>query len=291
MNTAAGYDPARLSRGIALTEDSPFTRSGMISASELTQSLQQRIDEVLKPLLTKGEPVALLDFPNYANVGDSAIWLGEKAILQKLGVNVGHACEMGTYSREGLTKKIKSGAILIQGGGNFGDLWPKHQAFREKVITDFPQHKIIQLPQSIYFKDVESLKRTRTIVNNHSNFVLLVRDRNSFTLARNEFNCECYLCPDMAFGLGALNRINAPDCDILCLSRTDVESTGRIASNLGGDIDCERVDWLNEAPSFFRYLYEKLSGLKVEFPNRFCAMDGFFIGLTIGWRRGGCNVA
>lgn len=39
------------------------------------------VQEVLGPLIPNGAPVALFDFPNHPNVGDSAIWLGEEAFL------------------------------------------------------------------------------------------------------------------------------------------------------------------------------------------------------------------
>ena len=40
------------------------------------------IHRVLGPPIPEGAPVALFDFPNYSNVGDSAIWLGEIQYFQ-----------------------------------------------------------------------------------------------------------------------------------------------------------------------------------------------------------------
>ena len=39
------------------------------------------VHDVLDPLIPRGSQVALFDFPNHSNVGDSAIWLGEQAYL------------------------------------------------------------------------------------------------------------------------------------------------------------------------------------------------------------------
>ncbi len=32
---------------------------------------------------------------------------------------------------------MSGGPIFLQGGGNLGDLWPNHQAFRERVAAAF----------------------------------------------------------------------------------------------------------------------------------------------------------
>jgi exopolysaccharide biosynthesis predicted pyruvyltransferase EpsI len=40
--------------------------------------------------------------------------------------------------------------ILLHGGGNFGDVWPGFQRFREQVIRESPNRRIIQLPQTIH---------------------------------------------------------------------------------------------------------------------------------------------
>jgi pyruvyl transferase EpsO len=50
--------------------------------------LRARALEVLSELLTSDAPCALVDFPHHANVGDSAIWLGERALLRRIGVPV-----------------------------------------------------------------------------------------------------------------------------------------------------------------------------------------------------------
>ncbi len=59
----------------------------------LPAELAERVRATVAPLLPVGEPVALLDFPNHMNVGDAAIWLGERALLRSLGVPVAYACD------------------------------------------------------------------------------------------------------------------------------------------------------------------------------------------------------
>ena len=44
------------------------------------------LQNVLLSLVSPGEPCVLVDYPNYSNVGDSAIWLGEMRLLRHAGI-------------------------------------------------------------------------------------------------------------------------------------------------------------------------------------------------------------
>ena len=99
------------------------------------ESMRLRLEESLRPLLPPGGPVALLDFPVYPNVGDSAIWLGAVATLRQLGMRTPHyACSFKTYSRPELARRLGDGTILLSGGGNFGDRYAPHQRFQQRIL-------------------------------------------------------------------------------------------------------------------------------------------------------------
>src|SRR6266567_1564979 len=130
------------------------------SNTQVISTLQSKIDEVLAPLVPKSGHFALLDFPDHANVGDSAIWLGEiEYFYKKHKLHPAYVCATHNYSEVALKKALPEGTIFIHGGGNFGDIWPAHQDFREMVLGHFPNHKIIQLPQTIHFSSREALER------------------------------------------------------------------------------------------------------------------------------------
>ncbi len=190
----------------------------------LVSQLSERLLTVLQGVLPAGSKCALLDVHICPNVGDNAIWLGERHILRSIGANLVYAADRASYSRRELSARLEDGIILIQGGGNFGDLWLSSELFREKVISEFPDHRIIQLPQSICFRYKEHLNRARAIFNAHPRFMILVRDTRSLWLAQKEFAAPSLLCPDMAFGLGVLDHTSRPSMDVLCLRRTDIES-------------------------------------------------------------------
>jgi exopolysaccharide biosynthesis predicted pyruvyltransferase EpsI len=236
-----------------------------MSADSLIASLGGKIDETLAPLLQGYRTCVLLDFPSHPNVGDSAIWLGQELFFRRSGPRVVYRCDAAGYSAVRLSARINRGPILLSGGGNLGDLWPLHQDLRERVIQDFPQYKIIQLAQSIHFRDPRNLARARAVFNAHPDLTLLVRDRNSLEIARNEFRATSLLCPDMALALGCLDRPLPPVVNIVWLARSDIEA--KYGSVLPTGQNVERFDWLTETPSMVRSIDRVLRWPLVRYPR------------------------
>lgn len=229
-------------------------------------SLQRTLHDTVQPLISGTEDAALLDFPNYSNVGDSAIWLGQLAFLRAMGIHrLRYVCDISSYSKQQLVKKIGGGIILLQGGGNFGDLWPVHQTFREQIIQDFPNNRIIQFPQTIYFREKTALDRARNVFDQHPDLTLLVRDLRSLEIARNEFKARSLLCPDMAFYLGPLPRPGVSAYNILWLARSDKEAAPESRSHVANS-EIIKVDWLEGKPA--TGFSELLHQILVRYPRR-----------------------
>jgi exopolysaccharide biosynthesis predicted pyruvyltransferase EpsI len=213
---------------------------------DLVERLRKIIHSVLETYITD-KHYALLDFPNHSNVGDSAIWAGERAYFKQYwGRDPSYVCEHDLDCQT-LADAIGDGPILLHGGGNFGDVWPYMHQFRETVLDRFRGHTMIQLPQSIQFEDATSLRRTAELIARHGAFVLLVRDQSSYELAISNFDCAVRLCPDMAFCLGAMSRSRhvAADQLAVALLRTDREAV----SSYPGPAPNRRVivsDWMKE---------------------------------------------
>ena len=196
---------------------------GMSMVAEI-EAMSARINGVLKPLLARGSSYALLDFPTHTNIGDSAIYAGEMAVLDRIvGGPASHVSTLRSDTRY-LREIPRKTVLLLHGGGNFGDIWLPYQRYREAVLKQCSDHKIIQLAQSLHFRDEKNRDTTARAIAAHPNFTLLVRDRRSLALARAHFECETHLCPDMAYGL---QPVAVPDVPVrhrtLCLMREDVE--------------------------------------------------------------------
>ena len=228
-----------------------------MDARTAVETLRARVEQVLRPLVAPAARVALIDFPNYPNVGDSAIYLGQLACLAALGApKPCFVCDFRTYDRAELARRIGTrGTILLTGGGSFGDLWPFAQELREDIARSFPNNPIVQLPQTIHFQRADTLHRARATLNAHAHFTLLVRDFRSQEIARNEFAVPSHLCPDMAFALGPLARTRTAERPLLWLMRTDKERLIELS-----DAHQPREDWLDEPPMALRELSYLLMG-------------------------------
>ena len=94
-----------------------MTSAGTVNNGGVALELSNRIDAVLTPLLPPNVAYALLDFPNHSNVGDSAIWLGEKKWLFDNRRRLIYTCDIDTYSPRVLADQLGDGCILLHGGG------------------------------------------------------------------------------------------------------------------------------------------------------------------------------
>ena len=144
--------------------------------------LKQRLTE-LRRLLPPGRPVVYLDYPVHLNVGDQLINLGTECFLDDNGVRV-----VGRYSLfncpADLHRRIPADAIiLLHGGGNLGDLYPDHEAFRERIVESCPDHRIIVLPQTLHFAAEAGFAAAAAIYRRHPALTLCVRDHASLAKA------------------------------------------------------------------------------------------------------------
>ncbi|MGB7404296.1 MAG: polysaccharide pyruvyl transferase family protein, partial [Pacificimonas sp.] len=206
--------------------------------------------------LGSGEPYALLDFPNHGNVGDSAIWLGESALLEaRAGTPPAYVSTHVAFDEEALRTACPDGPIFINGGGNLGDIWPDHQRFREHLLRIFPDRKIVQLPQSIRFQSADGAGMFASLVKSHGNFTLFVRDSASLGIAE-DLDITATLSPDVVFGLGPLARLGNPDHDVVALLRTDREaSTGDAAEMTFAKV--KSLDWPAEPSAYGKEIWRR----------------------------------
>lgn len=212
----------------------------------LIAELQDMVHDCLKDYVSVDEPVAMVDFPDYKNVGDSAIWLGQMAYLSsRFGKSPSYISALPDHSHDKLDEAMPSGPILITGGGTFGDIWPGHQELRESILERWHGRLVVQLPQSIHYKSQHHADRMARAIARHKNFVLLVRDEESKAFAEKHFDCRVHLCPDMAFCIGPIQPLAAARFPVLAMLRADQESAGKHDFSDYPDIPVE--DWIAES--------------------------------------------
>jgi len=220
------------------------------SLSRGMHELKRKVSEI-ENLIPRDAPLLYCDFPIHLNFGDILIMLGTIAFLKQLDNPVIDSFTL-LASQKLQQKRPQEAVWLLHGGGNFGDLWPEFQNFRERVIVSHPGERIIGLPQTMHYASPDALKRFAAIAAGHKDLHLFWRDRVSYETARQHFDCHNYLCPDMAHSLWPLPAHSAagkPARD-LYLIRRDKE-----AGVLPAWVEAHRgefVDWRDLVPVHYQ---------------------------------------
>ncbi len=224
----------------------------MANNTNAVESQKHELLSMYRRHVGMGSSYALVDFPDHPNVGDSAIWLGEIALLKKItGRSPRYVSTYANFDAAAFEAACPNGVLFIHGGGNLGDIWPSHQIFREELLARFPQREIVQLPQSIKFRDEAGTKHFAQLLERHPNFTLYVRDNPSYEFAKLKFACKVDLMPDSAFGMGQQRRSPATR-DALLLLRTDSERAGYDMAPFASIREGKIVDWLQDCPRTIR---------------------------------------
>jgi pyruvyl transferase EpsO len=178
-------------------------------------------------LIPEGAPVWLVDYPLYPNFGDVLILLGTLDVLRARSAQIVGATSLAAAAAA--PRRVSERTVcVLEGGGNFGDLWPGHQALREAVIARNPQCRIVGMPQSIHFEDARGFDRFAKVAAGHPDLHLFWRDRTSYEVACARFPASNYLAPDMAHALWPKYRRPpaTDDAPSLSLLRNDKETAG-----------------------------------------------------------------
>ncbi|WP_245851111.1 polysaccharide pyruvyl transferase family protein [Paenibacillus herberti] len=189
------------------------------------EQLKERLSLITKSI-PRGSEIIYIDYPVHSNGGDILIMKGTEAFFKAYGIRVRARYSVLDFP-DGL--KVPPGCILVlHGGGNFGDLYAKHQLLRERVVERYPGHRIVMLPQTIFYKSELNFGRTAAILNRHGDVHLYVRDSLSYEMARKKFkNVHVYMSPDMAHQLYPIESPSVAQGDTLFFLRTDIEKTSQ----------------------------------------------------------------
>ena len=125
----------------------------------------------------------------------------------------------------------KDDIVVLQGGGNFGNLYMECEIVRRYVIKKLKDNLVISMPSTItYTNDTYGMKEKKKSINcfNKKNLLLISRERFSYEQSLDIFpDCRNYLMPDIVFGikkeLDRLKYSENRDYINICI-RTDAES-------------------------------------------------------------------
>ncbi len=239
--------------------------SGLGRHRKMMDELKQRLASITAAMPTT-KPVVYLDYPVHDNVGDLLIHQGADAFLDDHGYEVLGRFSMHDFSRRGrhdetavvLKPSIRDldtlvtrtrPVIALHGGGNFGDIWPQFQMFRELIIQRYPSTPIVVLPQSIHFGSADKRRHSAGILGAHKKLTIFVRDEESLGFVRHDAGTDGEIVPDMAHQLWDRSELATTNDGVgtLVLRRRDRESHDSAATM------ADHFDWseLNSDASRF----------------------------------------
>ncbi|ARJ06113.1 putative pyruvyl transferase EpsO [Cnuibacter physcomitrellae] len=199
----------------------------------LSALVQDRFDVLFKDVTE----VIFTDFPDYANVGDSAIALGVLAYLKQRRIVVSSVYSIDSLDRGSVGA---ARALVINGGGSFGGLYPIADRNRVAIAQAKRSDAIlIQAPQSVHFSTDQAEIDLMTVLAATTNFRLAVRDAVSGQRV-DRWGIPAVLSPDSAHLLRLPPR--PPTRALSILQRSDFESRDRA-------VVPEGADWLRDTPS------------------------------------------
>lgn len=176
--------------------------------------------------LIAAKKVIHIDIPSHLNIGDLLIDRAtEKFIIDS---NARCIARYSFWDIDRLTCKNidHSTTLLLHGGGNFGDLYPRHQNLRTNIVDSYPDNPIIILPQTLHYKDQSIIEKDARTFNRHKNLKICMRDQVSYNELSKYVNTDkLLLLPDMAVALvDEVGSAHKTSNNTLLFRRRDIES-------------------------------------------------------------------
>lgn len=170
--------------------------------------------------------------PRHANLGDLAQCLCIRSFLAEwfpeyVITEVDSKVFMDeNYRQRKLIKECvkEDDLIVFQSGYCTQDLGGIEDLMHQTVMQDFPNNKMLMLPQTIYFQSEERKKQASEIYNAHKHLFFLARDNVSYNIALEMFPdipVEAY--PDIVTTLIGQYSFNESRKGVLLCMRNDTE--------------------------------------------------------------------
>jgi pyruvyl transferase EpsO len=240
----------------------------------MTASARDIIENTLAGIATGG-PYAIVDYPNYGNPGDAAIWCGAREVLEKLtGRPPGYVSTLRHFEAARCRRAVSGGAVFFLGGGNFGSLYEKHHRMRLRALEQIGDARVVLLPLSLAEKAGETgdpalAALTGRVLRGCARLTVLTRERRSQALLRDVYGIASDLCPDTAHCLTP--PAVAATTDAVALVRRDGEALGSgTADDPAGNTT---FDWSDDASLRWINRIGKLAALAPSSRLRLAAFD------------------
>lgn len=196
------------------------------------EELPERLQKLELPHV--GRRVLLFNSPEHDNIGDHLISEAELTFINRYFSDC-ECIEITDIEYLWFHKIIssyikKEDIIMITGGGYLGSLWLYNGELNVRnIITEYPDNKIVIMPQTVFFEENERGKRecmeTVEVYSKHKNLTICLREKKSYQIMNQLLgsSVNIVLIPDMALFLKG-NEEESVRKDVLLCLRKDKES-------------------------------------------------------------------
>jgi pyruvyl transferase EpsO len=202
--------------------------------------LKEKLSVIAREFDTSAR-VVYVDYPVHLNIGDLLINLGAEQFFKDNNIHIWRRYYVLDVPEKisGVDDKV---VFILHGGGNFGDIWERHQAMREQLLERYPRNRFVFLPQTVHFTNKVAASKSLSRIAAHKNSKVFGRDHRSSKILSDGGIPDVGTLPDMAHQLwGHLQPESIPAAiEPLYLIREDRETRG----NLGiVPENAHRLDW------------------------------------------------
>lgn len=118
----------------------------------------------------------------------------------------------------------KEDLIIFQSGYCTQDLGGVEDLMHQAVMEDYPDNRMVMMPQTVFFKTEERKKQCQRVYNAHRHLLFLARDKVSFEMAQELFpDVLVRLYPDIVTTLIGSIKTSRERSGILMCMRNDLE--------------------------------------------------------------------
>lgn len=210
--------------------------------------LKAKLSEILGEFDNSAR-IVYVDYPVHLNIGDLLINQGAELFFAENKLNIWKRYYVLDVPQEipGIDDSV---VFMLHGGGNFGDVWTRHQQMRENLLARYPWNRFVFLPQTVFFSDKELERKCLANIAQHGNSKVYGRDAESTEILRQGGISGASSMPDMAHMLWKhLKPCGEPvDENPFCLIRRDCETRGTNGAELAIS-GLPTVDWLDTISS------------------------------------------
>jgi len=209
-----------------------------MNSKEKKKQLQLDIEQKVTPTIDRD--YVLLSLPCHSNIGDTLIYEGEKDFLKKIPYKCIFKSSTYDFDNRDIPQDV---LILFHGGGNFGDIYDIESEFKNKIISKYPNNKIVFFPQTVFYQNDSNLKSDAELYGKCKDLTICARDKFSYEILSKNFSNRVILVPDMAFCIDNARLVSKVAVGkTLFLKRTDGEIySGFDYAELHSDVEVH--DW------------------------------------------------